>query len=46
MSSSPAVADGKVYVGSSDRNVYAFGIHDVAVTNVSLYKTIVGSGYP
>ncbi len=45
--SSPAVADGKVYVGSRDYNIYAFGppIHDVAVTNVTPSKTVVGQGY-
>jgi outer membrane protein assembly factor BamB len=54
--SSPAVVDGVVYVGSNDGKVYAFGVHDVAVTNVtrldvqwddsSLQKTVVGQGYP
>jgi len=36
--SSPAVVDGKVYVGSGDDYVYCFGsplIHDIAVTNVT-----------
>jgi len=42
--SSPAVAGGKVYIGSLDGNIYAFGVHDVAITNVSPYKTIVGQG--
>jgi len=45
--SSPAVADGKVYVGSFDRNVYCFGFSgpDVAVTNVTSAKSIIGEGY-
>jgi hypothetical protein len=48
--SSPAVARGIVYVGSDDGRVYAFGlaiglVRDVAVTNVSPYKTIIGQGY-
>jgi outer membrane protein assembly factor BamB len=44
--SSPAVADGVVYVGSEDGNVYAFGsVHDVAVTSVVPSKTVVGRGY-
>jgi hypothetical protein len=47
--SSPAVADGRVYVGSEDGKVYAFGpsqlIHDVAITNVTPSKTVVGQGY-
>jgi hypothetical protein len=44
--SSPAVADGKIYVGSEDGKVYAFGpVRDVAVTNVTPFKTVVGQGY-
>jgi hypothetical protein len=43
--SSPAVVNGVVYVGSDDYNVYAFGpAHDVAVTDVVPYKTVVGRG--
>jgi outer membrane protein assembly factor BamB len=45
--SSPAVVGGVVYVGSLDGNIYAFGpgVHDVAVTNVTLDKTVIGQGY-
>ena len=44
--SSPAVVDGVVYVGSADGKIYAFGsVHDVAVTNVTSSKTIVGQGF-
>jgi PQQ-like domain/Dockerin type I domain len=45
--SSPAVADGKVYVGSFDNTVYCFGSSglDVSVTNVTSVKTIIGQGY-
>ncbi len=46
--SSPAVADGKVYVGSVDNKVYAFGrslVHDVAVANVTLSKTVIGQNF-
>jgi len=43
--SSPAVADGKVYVGAWD-GVYCFGSGpDVAVTNGTSAKTIIGQGY-
>jgi hypothetical protein len=52
MVSSPAVADGEVFVGSRDHNIYAFGSsHDVAVINVTTSKTgckpipTVGEGY-
>jgi len=43
--SSPAVADGKVFIGSNDGKIYAFGVHDVAVTNVTSSKTVVCQGY-
>jgi hypothetical protein len=49
--SSPAVAGGVVYVGSDDDKVYAFGVHDVAVTNVTSSKNgclpmqTVGQGF-
>jgi outer membrane protein assembly factor BamB len=43
--SSPAVADGMVFVGSGDHKVYAFGVHDLAVTNVTSPKTVVGQGF-
>ena len=43
--SSPAFADGMLFVGSGDHNVYAFGVHDVAVTNVTSAKTVVGKGF-
>jgi len=44
--SSPAVAGGVVYVGSLNGKVYAFGAvaHDVAVTNVASFTTVVGQG--
>jgi len=45
ITSSPAVADGKVYVGSFDYKVYAFGSHDIAITNVTASKTFVGQNY-
>ena len=45
MCSSPAVAGGVVFVGSDDGEVYAFGVHDVAVTNVAPSKTVVGQGF-
>ena len=37
--SSPAVSDGRVYVGSYDSKVYAFGSHDVAITSATLSTT-------
>jgi outer membrane protein assembly factor BamB len=48
-----AVADGNVYTGSNDGNVYAFGssgIHNLTITNVTTSKTggsreIVGQNY-
>jgi outer membrane protein assembly factor BamB len=45
--SSPAVADGIVYMASSDGTIYAIedAYHDVAVTNVTLSKTVVGQNY-
>jgi hypothetical protein len=45
--SSPAVVYGVVYVGSMDGKIYAFGpgVHDVAVTNVTSSKTVVGQGF-
>jgi hypothetical protein len=42
--SSPAVSDGKVYVGSLDSKVYAFGSHDVAITSVTPSTTQAYSG--
>jgi hypothetical protein len=42
--SSPAVADGRVYVGSQDCKVYAFGSHDVAITSVTSSTTEAYSG--
>jgi len=49
--SSPAIADGKVFITSCSSVVYkifAFGpsaLHDVAVTNVTPSKSVVGQGY-
>ena len=44
--SSPGVADGKVFVGSGDGKVFAFGYrHDIAITNVVSCKTVVGQGF-
>ena len=45
--SSPAVAGGIVYMASSDGTIYAIedAHHDVAVTNVTLSKTVVGQNY-
>jgi outer membrane protein assembly factor BamB len=44
--SSPAVADGKVFIGSGDGSLYAFGqVHAVAVTALSPSKTVLGQGY-
>jgi outer membrane protein assembly factor BamB len=42
--SSPAVANGVVYIRSSDTKVYAFGVHDVAVTDFKTSRTVVGLG--
>ena len=39
------MVNGVVYVGSLDGKVYAFGVHDVAVTNVAFSKTVVGQGF-
>jgi hypothetical protein len=54
--SSPPIVDSIVYLGGDDSYVYAFGVHDVAVTNVTrldvpydrsgLEKTVVGQGCP
>jgi hypothetical protein len=44
--SSPAVVNGVVYVGSNYGKIYAFGpVHDVAVTNVTSTRTVVGQGF-
>jgi len=44
--SSPAVADGILFVGSDDHKIYAFrSLHAVAMTNVAPSRTIVGQGY-
>jgi len=44
--SSPAIANGTLFIGSSDHKLYAFrSFHDVAVTNITPSKTIVGQGY-
>jgi len=47
--SSPAIgSDGTMYVGSNDGKLYAIGgleVHDVAVTNITPSKTVVGQGY-
>jgi outer membrane protein assembly factor BamB len=46
-----AVADDVVYIGSCDGNVYAFGVHDIAVTDVTSSKNgclpipTVGEGF-
>jgi hypothetical protein len=44
VSSSPAGAGGVVFVASC-WEVYAFGVHDVAVTNVASTKTVVCQGF-
>jgi hypothetical protein len=44
--SSAAIVDGVLFVGCTDRNIYAIGeVHDVAITNVTPSKTVVGTGY-
>ena len=47
--SCPAIADGKVYVGSAYGKVYCFGlpfgVHDIAIINVTPSKTVVGQNY-
>jgi outer membrane protein assembly factor BamB/PKD repeat protein len=42
--SSPAVADGMVFIGSSSKKLYVFGVHDVAILNVTPSKTTVVQG--
>jgi outer membrane protein assembly factor BamB len=50
VNSSPAVANGTVYVGSDDNNTYAFGAHLISITGPwpippPILKTVVGLGY-
>lgn len=46
VNSSPAVANGVVYIGSDGDKIYAFGgVHDVAVTDIALSKTMVYQGF-
>jgi outer membrane protein assembly factor BamB len=45
--SSPAIADNRLYIGSDDNRIYAFGeLQDITITSVTVYKTVVGEGYP